>query len=389
MKWFYEQNCSHKRDERIDYIRGAVMTILIVVHIDIFSIYNYIAWERLGVISGAEGFVLLSGVVLGIVNRTRILHDGWHKASVHLVDRSLQLYRISLFVIVSVPILHTLPYIDATVTMTFKDGLSKILYQLYPLWSWDFNTILANILLLKHAPHQFQVLGLYIVLLLVAPFALWLIEHKRFKLLLALSWFFYIVNSGYHLRPTGAQFEYAFPVLSWQLLFVHGLVLGYYKEEVWKFFHTQIGKILFGFLVLLFLLFLFFTYNNPMPQIPVWLKLSIIPPETFYKYYNMFFMKNTLGYGRIINDFVMLIVSYALLSYFWKPIHRLFGWFFIPIGKSSLYIFIWHIYFCILIANLSIFEQNDIFINTLGHTFVLIALWILVKKRVLFSIIPR
>lgn len=387
--WHYQQPPHHQRDERIDFIRGAVMMILIVVHIDIFSIYNFLAWERFGVITGAEGFVLLSGAVLGMVNRRRIAQNGWQSASAHLFDRSFQLYRVSLAVIISVPIIHVIPHIDATAVMTFKGTMSQKIYQLYPAWSWGVQKVFANIVLLKHSPHQFQVLGLYIILLLMGPFALWLIVKGRFKLLLALSWIVYIANSGYHWRPTGAQFEHAFPVLSWQLLFFNGLVLGYYREEIWKFFHSKMGKILFGFITLLFFAFLFFTYNNPMPQLPEWVKLSIIPQSTFWEYYNLFFKKNTLGYGRVINDFVVLIVAYGVLSYAWKPINKIFGWFLVPIGQASLYVFIWHVYFCILIANIAIFDQNNIWINTLGHTFVFLTIWELVKKRVLFSIIPR
>jgi len=387
--WQYQQSSTHQRDERIDFIRGMVMIILIVVHIDIFSLYNFLAWERLGVVTGAEGFVLLSGVVLGMINRRRISQNGWKGASIHLFDRSFQLYRVSLFVIISIPIIHIISYIDASALMSFTSSATQKVYWLYPSWDVGFQKIFAKIVLLKYGPHQFQVLGLYIILLLFAPFALWLLIHKRFKLLLAMSWVIYIANAGYNWRLTGAQFEYAFPVLSWQVLFFNGLVLGYYKEEVWEFFHTMKGKVFFGFILMLFFAFLFFTYNNPMPQIPEWLRLSIIEPQAFREYYTLFFKKNILGYGRVINDFVVLIVFYGFLSYFWMPIKKILGWIILPIGQSSLYVFIWHIYFCILIANIPLFHENNIWINTLGHTLVFLAIWGLVKKRILFNIVPR
>jgi uncharacterized membrane protein len=48
--WRYS-DASEERDLRIDFIRGMVMLILIVVHIEMFSAYNFILWERIGVVS--------------------------------------------------------------------------------------------------------------------------------------------------------------------------------------------------------------------------------------------------------------------------------------------------------------------------------------------------
>ena len=75
-KWHYVDGI-HKRDLRIDFIRGFVMLILIAVHINMPSFYNYIAWERFGVVTGAEGFVILSGLILGFLSRLRMEHDGF------------------------------------------------------------------------------------------------------------------------------------------------------------------------------------------------------------------------------------------------------------------------------------------------------------------------
>jgi len=206
---------------------------------------------------------------------------------------------------------------------------------------------------------------------------------------LSLSWLIYFANNGFHAMPTGAQFEYAFPMLTWQILFVHGLVIGYYRDEIWNFFHSKKGGVVFIFIVALFFAFLFFTYNNPIPQIPSYLRLEMIDPKTFHSIYQQFFPKNTLGIGRLINDFVLLIVSYALLSYFWKPISKLFGKFFVPIGQASLYVFVLHVFVVILMANIPLFNQGNFWINTLGLTAVFIFMWLMVKFKVGYSFIPR
>jgi len=386
-KWQYSS--MGKRDLRIDFIRGFVMLILITVHISMPSFYNYLAWERFGVVTGAEGFVLLSGIILGYLSRLRMDHDGFGSTVDKQYSRAFLLYRTSLAVILSVAVINI--FVDASVAMTFTTYTGKV-YHLYP--SWDafvqyHDKVIAKFFLLRYGPHQFQILGLYVILLMFSPFILWLISKNKVGVLLALSWIIYFANNGFHVRPTGAQFEYAFPILTWQILFVHGLVMGYYRNEIWNFFHTKRGAWLFGFILVLFFAFLFFTYNNPLEQLADEVKLHSIDPETFRMIYQKFFLKNTLGIGRLVNDFVVLIVSYAMLSYMWKPINRVLGWFIVPIGQASLYVFILHVYACIVIANIALFSTGDIWLGTLGHTLVFVFMWLMVHYKVGYNIIPR
>ncbi len=385
-----EYNSTLKRDDRLDFIRGVVMFFLVVVHIDFFSYYNLISWERIGVVTGAEGFVILSGIVLGMVNRRRIMEGDLKDGINRVINRSIQLYKISLFVIISIAILNLIPFLDASMAMTFTNRGSGEVYQLYPIYESDWKRIVANILLLKHGPHQFQVLGLYIVLLAFTPIAFFMFSIGRVKLFLSISWIIYFYNSANMLRPTEMQFEWAFPVLTWQLIFFHGLAVGFYKDKVLEFFATKLGKITIYIAFILFFAFLFFTYNNPHKEFPEWMRLGLISSNDFYHYYNLYFQKSTLGIGRLLNDVVALIVSYIILTKFWKPINFIFGWLFVPIGQASLYVFIWHIYFCVLIFNIPIFiDSKDIVINTLGHSLVFLGLWVLVKREFLFRFVPR
>lgn len=388
--WQYPVD-ANKRDLRVDFIRGFVMLILIVVHIDIFSYYNFIAWERIGAVTGAEGFVMLSGAILGLLSRTKMHEeDGLGYTVSKQFGRAFLLYRTSLVVIISIALLNI--FIDASAAMTFTTYTGKV-YNLYPdfaLFSQYQDRIIAKFVMLRYGPHQMQILGLYVVLLIFSPFILWSLTKNQVLTVLTISWIIYLSNSGYHVRPTGAQFEYAFPVLSWQILFVHGLVIGYYRNEIWNFFHSKKGAIAFAGVLLIYLGLLFFTYNNPMSgKIPDFMRLHVIDPETFKSIYHQYFRKNTLGLGRLINDFAVLFVSYAMLSYFWKPLNRAFGWFFIPIGQASLYVFILHVYACIAIANVAWFQNEDIWVNTLAHSLVFFFMWLMVKYKVAFNIIPR
>jgi hypothetical protein len=381
------------RDLRIDFLRGMVMLVLVTVHIELFSLYNLVTWERFGVVSGGEGFVLLSGFVIGMVYRRRIEQKGWRDAGWKLLDRAAQLYRVNLFVIVGVFLLSLLPLFDMSAVMTFNDRYAGQVYPLYPEAGTNVQTWLARLLTLKIGPHQIQILGLYVFLLLLSPAALFLLREGRWRLLLALSWILYVYNWAYPALPTGAQFEYAFPLLTWQLLFFHGTAAGYHRENVFDFMAGRRGRPVLLLAFVLFFAFLFFAQNTPNPVIPAWSRIAVIPADVYGDLYGKYFLKNTLGILRILNYAAALAVALTLLTRLWKPAERAFGWFFIPIGQASLYVFIVHVFVVALVSMVLPFhltpEHGDLWINTLGHTVALAILWLMVRYRVFYRWIPR
>ena len=104
--------------------------------------------------------------------------------------------------------------------------------------------------------------------------------------------------------------------------------------------------------------------------------------------YDAFFGRTYLDAGRLLNVLVLVVAAYAFLTAYWKPVERCLGWFLIPLGQATLYVFIVHVVLIAVIANIPLFQQGDIFINTAAYAVVLGLLWLMVKKRVLFGIIP-
>lgn len=368
---------------RIDFIRGMVMMLLVVGHIEIFSWFNYLTWERIGVVSGAEGFVILAGVVLGFLYRRKIQQIGLAESAKLMIERAFKLYRVNIIVIASIALLALIPFIDVTGATTFADRGSGTVYPLYPNAGTDLHVVFARILLLKSGPHQVQILGLYFVLFLFAPLAFYLLEKGQVKLLSALSIVLYMKNWAFPAMPTDAQFEYGFPVLAWQFIFVHGIIFEYYKQEISNWFNGN--RKIVGLVVayILFIAFMLFSLNNPHPFMPPSSKLTWIAPDTFYRLYSLYFQKNTLGVLRLVNYVVVLIALFHILTIFWAPINKVLGWFFIKFGQASLYVFILHIYVLLFIYNIPVFHgltatytSGNIWINTLGHALALGILWI-------------
>src|SRR5712672_1794837 len=79
------------------------MTCVIVNHSKLSSLLSWFSYERLWVVTAAEVFVVLSGVVIGMVYGRRLARDGWRAVVGGLGRRAAFLY--SMFVGVTVSVL--------------------------------------------------------------------------------------------------------------------------------------------------------------------------------------------------------------------------------------------------------------------------------------------
>ncbi|MEZ4364555.1 MAG: OpgC domain-containing protein [Kofleriaceae bacterium] len=376
------------RDVRIDFIRGWVMMILVIIHTEIFSLWNLIAWERVGMISGGEGFVLVSGIVLGMVSRQRIARSGFSDAASRLIDRALQLYRVHFTLILLVGILALVFKEHVREITSFTNRGSGEVYGLYPTKTLNLRW-LGQIATLKCGPHQVQILGLYVCLILACPLMIAVLWKRRPMALLALSWIIYLSNVVTPSHPTNAQFEYGFPVLTWQILFVHGLVVGYHFQEIVAWFHTRTGLIAFAVCVAIAMFFFVVTQGQTNSALPTWARLDAWP--AFYQKVRSYCDKNTLGPLRLLNYGAFLVVLYAILTRWWPFFQRTMAWYFIPIGQASLYVFIMHLGL-VQLASMIVpfgFKGNSLWATTAIHTSELVILWMLVHWKVLFRWIPR
>jgi hypothetical protein len=328
-----------------------------------------------------------------MISRRRIEEAGWNAAIRKLFGRAAQLWRVNVFAICLVALLSLLPKINFTSLTTFVDYTANRTYNLYPAPGASLATWVVDILLLKIGPHQLQILGLYVCLLVMSPLVLKGMSLRKTPTVLGLSWLVYAVSEFFPSAPTGAQFEGGFPLLTWQILFVHGLAIGYHRERVWHFMSGKYGRYIFAAATALFLAFLFWAQNTPNPVIPAYARISLIPPHVYRVVYDRFMRKNTLGVLRLVDYASVLIVGYAILTRIWEPFRISLGWFLIPLGQASLYVFITHIYIVAAVDNILPLgfgrDNQGLLMNTVAHTAALGTLWILVHYRVLFRWIPR
>lgn len=385
------------RDPRLDFMRGLVFILLFAVHFDYFSLFTYVAWERVGMVSSAETFIALAGIVTGVVFGRKMMAEGLGACIPGLFKRAWDLYKINLLVILSIGATRYLPWIDSTLLTTFHDPYTGIVHQLYPPLQSGVSKLLSDALLLRCGPHQFQIMGLYAYLFMLTPAILYMIEKRRTLLLSGISLALYVINFLTPETPigtaanrlSGSQFEYAFPLLAWQVLFVHGIIAGYYNFYIVEWFSERKNRFWLWLCVVMAVGFMLFSLNHPIDLFPDWARLHFIPADTFNEIYDSYFKKYNLGPGRLLNEVVLLVTVYALLTRCWRPINQALGWFFIPLGAASLYVFAMHIMLLRLVANTPLPGMHSFWVNTAIHLGALLLAWYCVKKQFLFRWLPH
>ncbi len=407
--WAYQERADG-RDLRVDFMRGVAMVFVVVDHIGMPSLFHLLSYERIGVVSGAELFVLLSGAVLGLAYRRRMERDGWVNTSPRIFRRAGSLYLAAVCVSLAAYAVSFVPRGDASMLTTWTDKSTSIVYRLYPS-PRQTDVFARSVMFLRSGPSQFNIMGLYVVLMLLAPFILFLLaaprsqppglnasiavgalwERRRFAIpvLLVVSWGLYALQQLHPINLFHAQFEDPFPLLAWQVLFVSGMTFGYYRHELLAWFRTRLGTAVLAGCVIISAAGAFFAWNNPYLESDWDVRLHVIPAFDFARIYDRWFQRAKLEPGRALNTICVTIVLYGFLTICWKPLNRAFGWLLIPIGAASLYVFIWQVFLAMIVANIAIFQRENVLIDTLGHAIAILAVWAMVKRGFLYKIIPR
>jgi hypothetical protein len=356
-----------KRDLRIDWLRGLAMTCVIVDHTKLVSLLSWFTYERFWVVTAAEVFVALSGVVLGMVYGHKLVGRGWLAVVRGLGRRALTLYLAFLAVTLSIVIL-SLAGIDVRSLTTWNDGHGGFVQFLDP------GTMNASawrdVALMRYGPWAFQIVGLYVWLVAAAVPCLIALRFAGWRPLLAISWSLYL---WYRIAPhplTTAQFETVFPILAWQLLFVHGVAIGYHRERV-SAFVARCPKVVPLVVAGASAAFVVFSLCNPWSDGPRLLHWGLVSPERFTHLYFNYFTLTDLRIGRVLNLAVALPVGYALLTWCWR-IARPLGIVFVTLGQQSLGAFVLHVYGILLIANMPL--AKGLWTNTLAQITLIIAI---------------
>ncbi|MBN3788577.1 OpgC domain-containing protein [Burkholderia sp. Ac-20353] len=373
-----------ERDESIDFLRGMAVVFMTVVHIEYFSAFSLLATERLGFVTAAEWFVILSGLVLGKVGRSRLAHLGWTTTAWKSVARGAKLYLVNVALILIPIVLQPVGFVKTASLTHFVDEATATVYPLYPVEGSRLEDWFNTVLLLRGGPHQAQVLGLYVVLLIFFVPLLLLAFRRLPSALLALSasCALYVWHLFVPFRLSDMQFENAFPVAAWQFPFVAGMFVGWFSNEAYLLFASRFRRFLLYAVCATGAIVMFVLAQGHLdPFTPAWAKLQALPHGAIDSLYLGYAQKNALGPLRLIDDLCLLVVLHAVLRSQWRRIQPVAGWLLVPIGGAALYCFVGHVVLVLIASQVLPFglRPPSWIAGTAIHLGAIAALWLMAR----------
>jgi len=181
---------------------------------------------------------------------------------------------------------------------------------------------------------------------------LFILRYVGWRPLLIASWALYL---WYRVSPhplTMAGFESSFPLLSWQLLFTHGLAIGYHRDDVTAF-ANRLPRLVLPAAVAATAAFAVFAFCSPWANGPAWLQLPLVSSDRFATIYGHYFGLSELRAGRLLNLALGLPVGLVAVTHAAIAAHP-FARVFVILGQRSLGAFVLHVYGLLLLAHMQI-----------------------------------
>jgi len=349
------------RDLALDLLRGYFLVVIMIDHLRYAANPLYLVSGHKSLwVTAAEGFVLISGLLVGMLRGDQARTAGWAAASRHLVRRA-----------------GVLALWCALLTIAFR--LISFATGYWPdVPNGDLRGTLVEDLVgaitLRHTYGDHNLLAAYALFLIIAPLAL-------AAMLRGLTWL--VVVASLALWAAAYRFHLAWSDsvqsdLCWQLLFTFGMVIGFHRAALtrrWTALSPRARRaILVAGAVASFAIIIGSVLRLPIDG---------IYPTRLEGYA---FDRNRLGPGRAACAVVLVATLYAAIRTFEAPLVRTIGALFVPLGQASLYVYI--------VQSLATFVLVDDAMANLGlalaiNLALIGAVWLMVKYRVWFGVIPR
>lgn len=212
-----------RRDHRIDFLRGAALVSIFVNHVP-GNIWEQVTHKNFGFSDAAEVFVLLAGYASAFAYFAVYEKGAPLTAALKAVKRAGVLYMshvvttllcIALFCAAAVWFAEP-AYLDDSI----------VYVHLKPFFA-DPVRGMIGLVVLGHQLGYFNILSMYMVILLMVPAMLWL-AVRGLHILLAVSIVLWLAAGVFTIDMPNYPLEggWFFNPFAWQLLFVVGLVLG-------------------------------------------------------------------------------------------------------------------------------------------------------------------
>lgn len=371
--WSYQPGKSN-RDMRLDLLRGFCLFVMAIDHIGVFGpdtwLYS-VTGKGDFFVSAAEGFVFISGLVMGMVYCKLIAREGLAKAMPKILSRIGRLYLLAVGL--------TLFFVALATYTPLKLWAERD-------WIAIKNPIelIVGSFTLHFAFHGSSIMVMYVLFIALTPLIFYAFTRRKAWIVLAISWAVWLGNMFYPDQFT-IPFQSNFPFASWQTVFVTGISIGYYRNQLAAFLKPQLRTLYYTFVSFVAVsLLAFFVLDK-----------SGLAKDTFLANidYKQFLAdlqdKGKLPIERMAAVFIIFQAMYLFATWIWIPLQKAIGWFLIPIGEAGLYVFSLHLGLIVLVYNIPGFTNLPYVWYGLAELAAISLLWVAVKTRFLYNIIPN
>lgn len=367
------------RIDTFDLLRGYFLIVILWNHLYYYpSGLELVTGRGWLYVSSAEGFFLISGIILGIVRGQKLLNKPWSVGAKLLLRRALQLYVTSVVLALLFTVIGW-QYLD-------NPGLKAVIAPPdTPLW-----TLIWNAATYQYLYGWADFLRQYALFIAVAPLALWLLRRGWWYVVLLASVAVWALFPFVSLTPFMAQ-----PV-SWQLIFFSGLVIGFHwpwLQDRWRMLavsqRRRIGYALVTVFISTAIMSALLVFNRYIggdagAMLADW-----------HRTLGGYFDKDRLPLARLALGAVWFWALFWLVRRHEAWLVKKLGWLLLPLGQNSLYVytvqafivFFMHLY----VQRPTLGPTPDGFwlTNLLYAIAALVLSWWMVRRKILFKIIPR
>lgn len=339
----------------LDYLRGFFIIVIIVDHLWRWpSLFQFISGRGELWASAAEGFVIISGLLVGYVRGYKNRQQPLKTVSGKLIRRGLTLY-LWMFI-------TTFALVAASWFFSFKGSMAYV-----PIAPFAWDQLLASVVSLTYVHSLTHFLYLYAIFLIISPLVIWCLRHGKWWLVLLGSLVTWLLGVSYSIEW-----------LQWQILFFIPAVAGYYLDAIFgRYYQLALPTrrvIRYGAIAL--------TLGSAA------FAMNLVFREIPGQYENSLFSRDMVTLPIIITAFIWFIGLLSLTQLLLPHIQKWFGWLLRAFGERSLTAYILHT-IPLLICQLLFADSMNIWFNSLLAAVCILATWSLLKIPGINRAVPR
>lgn len=340
-----------KRIEALDYLRGFFILIIIVDHLWRWpNLFQYVSGRGELWVSAAEGFVIISGLLVGYIRGRKGLKKSFGEISRKLLLRGALLYLWT--------IITAFVFVAASWYLTYRSNIAFIPYA-----HGDWLSIIHDTIVLNYTHLLTHFLYLYAIFLVLSPIVIWLLRQGMWWVAINVSTAAWLI--GFILNIEWLQ---------WQILFFIPATAGFYLDQIIIRARRVPSAITTAVMVTI------------LGSIVV--SAMLILPHDPGTYTRAVFSKEPLALARILLAFVWFVALAWLFNKLLPILEKYIGWLLLPFGTRSLTAYIVHGFILTVIA--VVFPSSTSWLlNTAYVCIAVLGTWVVVRTPAVNRYIPR